>query len=300
MLNLRSICLLLPACIVNLSNTSSENMPKRGYIVVYDARVDDMVEHKKKSVKVDRNPDKVFPLFDKVIQGRNADSCVPLSFLSALKAVRVKSEPDHQGVAWDEAEEAMKSFHEIACVGEGAIPYVHKVGYTNPHILRVIRNMTERFFAPHGLYLCMKSYRTWTHRTIMKMTATQRAGKVLVLFGMYPSTAKWAYLKKKLCEFLSDEHTANRVYDKMPKTYWTPMSEFTKHAITIIFDSEGRATIDDPAHPTYHALTVLDFFRSCACIYSVYELSVIPTDQAKKKKPRKVEVAPVDNVEPHV
>ena len=72
------------------------------------------------------------------------------------------------------------------------------------------------------------------------------------------------------------------MYDPLPETFWRPESEFTYHAVAVIYDDQGNGTIDDPAHKSYHVLSPEHLFRSCACILSVYELMIVPLNDTKK------------------
>ena len=141
------------------------------------------------------------------------------------------------------------------------------------NLLHFVRHINDAHFKSAGQYLELKSYRKWTHRTFFNMSSGQRKG-CFVLFGWYPSADKNISLQKHLKKLQSCDRTANEIYKPMPEAFWIPMNKFSLHAISLTFDMQGNGSIDDPGHKVYHSLTPQHFFRSCACILSVYELRV--------------------------
>ena len=251
------------------------SMSKRGYIEVFDSRANKKVKHKRSGpVVINQNKDNIFPEFDKVTQKHSEGNCIKLSINSILKSLRRKTKNEEWKRALDEAITETENFHEIVLpTCEGGV-YVHKKGYSETAILHFVRHLSQKVFSKYGLRLKMKSRETFSYKTFFKMSSGQRKGRSFMVIGWYPSTDKNELLQKKIKEYLSDKRTAAKIYKKLPDNFWVPINRFSLHAIALCYDNEGRGYIDDPGHRSYHPVTPAHFFRSCACIGSVYEFRV--------------------------
>lgn len=235
------------------------------------------VARTEKRAVLDQNSEKVWPSGEKVVQGRSDENCVALSIAAALASCREVSGGKDAGldVAFERAiAECRERFHDVVLPMCKGGKYSSRTGYSQKCVMFFVRHLGKEFFEGKGYELGFKSYRTWTHRTFLKMSRGQRKGRRFVLFGHYPSSGKNAVLQKRLAKDLSSWKTAKKIFEPLPASFWLPAKEFQLHAICITYDAEGRGTIDDPAHRAYHPVTPAHFFRSCACISSVYEVSV--------------------------
>ena len=246
-------------------------LKRKATVLVYDARAGRKVNHKKVKYVKNHNEESVFPLHDKVIQGRGESNCVALALASCCKMLKqLRGEELGEAMAQQLVDDA-ENFHEM--VKDAAEPFREEKGYTNAHLLFFVRHISS-VLKPAGLYLKCVSRRQWTHRSFLGLTANQRAGRVFLLFGWYPSSTKNNEMQKKIKEAMESPRTAHRLYEPMQARYWQPKNEFSLHAISLLYDQNGRGTVDDPAHQIYHPLTPPHLFKSCACICSVYELSI--------------------------
>ena len=252
-------------------------MVKEGFVKVFDKRVGRIVCHKKKKWVVDHNKGRAYPEFEKVVEARDGENCVALALWSVLKALHAQNETETLKDVWELVIEdgQPENFHQIVLPSCENGKYNPEKGYNMTNLLYFVRTMSEKYFIPKGWYLECKSLRHFTPRSFFKMSSGQRCGRTFVLFGHYPSTEKNSILQKRLRKHMSSERTAYRVYDKPADAFWSPEREFSLHAIAIHYDGLGNGTIDDPAHTVYHPMTPVHFFRSCACICSVYEFSIV-------------------------
>jgi hypothetical protein len=143
------------------------------------------------------------------------------------------------------------------------------------NVLMFVRHVSQVLLGKGFYALRLASRRDFTHRTFFTMSRGQRAERLFVVFGYYPSSEKNGILQGWLTDWLRSGRTSSRMYDPLPASFWLPKGEFSLHAIAILYDADGNGTIDDPGHRVYHPVTPSSFFRSCACICSVYELSIV-------------------------
>ena len=268
--------------------TRSMTRKRKQTVKVFDKRTKKVVEHKKRAHGINHNMERALPGHGKQIQGRLEENCIQMSFQSALKALQtqyegsLKEEDEGARGMWEEVHAAGRNFHEIVLPACPNGVYDPVKGYSRHNIQMFVRFLSQEILQKHGYYFQLVSLKTMTHYMFFNMSSGQRKNRIFVVFGWYPSTMKSEKLQKIIQEYQSSELTVHKMYEPLPSSFWRPKSEFTYHAIAVMYDDEGNGTIDDPAHKCYHPLTPEHFFRSCACISGVYELSIVPLNVAKK------------------
>ena len=230
-------------------------MSKRGRIVSMDGRAIGLVDHKAVRCVINHNENCVYPPFDKEVEGRGDDNCVALAVLSCCRMLKEVA-PMYYGLKWGEQViEAAKNFHEItlpACAGG---VYEPEVGYSMKNVLMFVRHVSQVLLGKGFYALRLASRRDFTHRTFFTMSRGQRAERLFVVFGYYPSSEKNGILQGWLTDWLRSGRTSSRMYDPLPASFWLPKGEFSLHAIAILYDADGNGTIDDPGHP-YQKLNI--------------------------------------------
>lgn len=257
-----------------------------------------VVLHKKQKHELNHNPSFIQPPFPKVIQPRTEDTCVQLAFTSVLKYLSTLHVTKETKDMWDAScEECTANFHDVVVNVCHDGKYKPKLGYSHKCVEKMVSHLTNSFFRSRGFYLKCASARRFTHRTFFNMSSGQRKKRCFLILGYYPSTDKYKILLNKINIARSSTRTMQSIYDPQPDSYWLPKSSFSKHAIALYYDEHGNGIIDDPGHQKYHPLTIEHFFRSCACIGSVFEFSIQPFDASKGKKHKKkkgVDLVPND------